>query len=190
MMKSNNLPVFIALLAGSIALGRTTNSFAQFIQGDVNRDGSVTAADGPALSLALTDLSTYQAVFGISSAELLDIADVNRDGLINNQDVHQLDLIYNNGNVPANAQKAGMLYLSTSASNPGTTSPTAVGATNPNITIPQGTSTTLYIWAQVNDVESINALSLGVTSTQGSVLTATGRSIFNPTSGSGQNLFA
>ena len=42
----------------------------------------------------------------------------------------------------------------------------------------------------MNDLQAINGLSLGVHSTNGVVVSATGSSILNPTSGTGQNMFS
>src|SRR5262249_38236850 len=128
---------------------------------------------------------------GLTAAQFITRVDINFDDTFNNQDINAFLNYLSNGSANAlptslsPATHTGMLYFSTSATNPGATSPTNLAATNPHVTIAQGSSTTLYLWAQVNDKVAINGLSLGVQSSNSSVVTATGRSIDNPTNASG-----
>jgi len=158
--------------------------------GDFNFDGQVNAADGLAMASALVDPAGYRAANGLSTAELLQIGDINADAQFNNQDINAFLLYLKNGSGgpivnPVPSMHQAMLYFSTSATNPGATSPIATAATNPQITIAQGSSITLYLWAQVNDKVVINGLSLAVQSSNPSVVTASSRSIDNSTNVSG-----
>jgi hypothetical protein len=58
--------------------------------GDVNLDGHVNVADIFAMESALTNLSQYQSIYGLTNQEMLYILDVNRDGSINNGDLQAL----------------------------------------------------------------------------------------------------
>jgi len=177
------------LFAAVAAHAQSQALFPVILAGDFNLDGQTNAADGPAMALALVDPSAYQVAHGLSTAELLQIGDINADAQFNNQDINPFNnfVIGQTGNIPplSPAQHQAMLYFSTSATNPGATSPTNTAATNPHVTITQGSLTTLYLWAQVNDKVAINGLSLGVQTSNPSVVTATNRSIDNPANASG-----
>ena len=54
------------------------------LPGDFNRDGQVTVADIAAMMAALANLGGYQSANGLSDQQLLEIADVNGDGVIDN----------------------------------------------------------------------------------------------------------
>jgi hypothetical protein len=65
------------------------------LRGDLNRDGSVTAADIASMLSTLTNRSSYQSSHTISghsfsAADMLAVADINRDGVINNADLQAL----------------------------------------------------------------------------------------------------
>jgi hypothetical protein len=64
--------------------------------GDANFDGQVNAADIPALLLALTDPSGYEAKYNVSDSQRSIAADVNQDGVVNNADLQALlyDLLH------------------------------------------------------------------------------------------------
>jgi Dockerin type I domain len=71
---------------------------AMFSVGDFNFDGHVDAADIQTMIAALTDLNTYQTNNDLTPAELRTIADVNRDGVVNNADLQALlDLLKTGG---------------------------------------------------------------------------------------------
>jgi NADPH-dependent 2,4-dienoyl-CoA reductase/sulfur reductase-like enzyme len=79
----------------------TSAKFSQvavLLQGDINGDGQRDIADVQALSSALSDLSEYQAQRGLSSADLLAIADIPGIGTVNNTDLQALiNLLANAG---------------------------------------------------------------------------------------------
>jgi Dockerin type I domain/PQQ enzyme repeat len=59
-------------------------------RGDFNLDGTVNAADVPAMLVALTDLPTFQASHSLSNSDWSFLADVNGDQSINNSDLQSL----------------------------------------------------------------------------------------------------
>jgi autotransporter-associated beta strand protein len=66
-----------------------------YLPGDLNRDGHVTASDLPALLSALADLPGYQATHGpggtaLTDQQLLQIADLDNDGAVTNADIQAL----------------------------------------------------------------------------------------------------
>ena len=61
-----------------------------FVLGDFNHDGHVNAADIMPAMQALTNLSGYEAQYGLSAADLQTIGDVNGDGKVNNADLQAL----------------------------------------------------------------------------------------------------
>jgi hypothetical protein len=64
------------------------NGSATFlVHGDWNLDGSLTAADVPAMMQALANLASYQSSHSLSNAQLLFIGDNDHDGQITNGDV-------------------------------------------------------------------------------------------------------
>jgi hypothetical protein len=63
---------------------------SNFLLGDFNRDGQVTAADIPAMLGALTDLKAYETGANLSDAQLRAIADLNGDGAVDNFDIQVL----------------------------------------------------------------------------------------------------
>ena len=70
-----------------------------YYAGDLNRDGQITMADIPSLMTALSDLSSYRSTHPDVSdmTHLLDVADVNGDGIINDADLQALiSLVANN----------------------------------------------------------------------------------------------
>ncbi len=70
------------------------------LPGDINRDGQVTVADIRALMVALSDLNVYQAANPDLKNDpqlLLQVADLNGDGSIDNADLQALiTLVANN----------------------------------------------------------------------------------------------
>ncbi|HEY2760255.1 MAG TPA: PEP-CTERM sorting domain-containing protein, partial [Pirellulales bacterium] len=58
--------------------------------GDLNFDHKITVADVQAMMAALSNMSGFETTNSLSNAGLLDVADVNRDGVVNNQDVQAL----------------------------------------------------------------------------------------------------
>jgi len=68
-------------------LTNLTSTGVPLLPGDFNRDGSVNAADIPAMMSALSDLSTYKATYGLSDSQFEVIADLNNDFVFNNADV-------------------------------------------------------------------------------------------------------
>jgi hypothetical protein len=81
---------------------------SNFLPGDINRDTHVDVADISAMMTALSDLSKYQATPApgkgpLTNQQLLEIADLHTDNLVNNLDVQGL-IIYlanNAGALPA-----------------------------------------------------------------------------------------
>jgi len=174
-----------AFLAGFGASAARAQPLIPIPVGDYNFDGQVNQADGSAMAAAVVDPTAYQIAHGITSAELLARCDINADARFNNQDINPfLQYLANLGSVVSSSYPA-MLYFSASSTTPGATSPTNTALTNPNITITQGTSTTIYLWAQLNDLQAVNGLAVDIRSTNGSVATATARTILNPFNVSG-----
>ena len=60
------------------------------VRGDLNQDGIVTKADIDVLMNALSNLAGYQSSENLTAANLLTIADVNGDGVIDNRDEQAL----------------------------------------------------------------------------------------------------
>jgi endonuclease/exonuclease/phosphatase family metal-dependent hydrolase len=80
---------------GSTSVGHAVGSSSTalndlLLRGDVNLDGSVSAADIKQMLSALSNLNTYQSTHSLSNSALLAVADVNRDGTINNADLQAL----------------------------------------------------------------------------------------------------
>jgi hypothetical protein len=75
---------------------------ANFLPGDVNRDGHVDVADVASLMAALSDLTAYQATHGpggsaLTDSQLLQIADLTGDNLVTNADIQGLINLLANG---------------------------------------------------------------------------------------------
>jgi len=189
-MKKSRSRTVGAIAAAFLLLAVSSNrAKAVLLPGDFNVDAHVDLQDSDACAFALVDPATYKAVHLLTDFQLLSIGDFNSDGQFNNRDINPFLQFLGAGGGPVNAQLPAMLYFSTSGTNPGATSPTNTATTNPNVTIGLGSSTTLYVWAQVNDLEAINGLGFGVRTTDGQVAAATSSQILNPTSGSGANTF-
>jgi endonuclease/exonuclease/phosphatase family metal-dependent hydrolase len=75
---------------GSVNSRANTSLNSLMLRGDMNGDGSVTAADITQMLSALTNLSGYQSAHSLSNSALLAVADVNRDGVVNNADLQAL----------------------------------------------------------------------------------------------------
>ena len=66
--------------------------------GDWDRDGSVTSADIPAMLSALTDLPKFAQLNTLSPTDMLQIGDLNNDGVVTNKDIQgELDLVISTG---------------------------------------------------------------------------------------------
>jgi T5SS/PEP-CTERM-associated repeat protein len=59
-------------------------------RGDFNRDGQVTAADIPAMLVALADLNAYKTAHSLTDAQLAAIGDFDGSGSVNNLDIQGL----------------------------------------------------------------------------------------------------
>jgi hypothetical protein len=70
--------------------GQMSVIYTNFLPGDFNRDGHVTAADIPAMLAALTDLNAYKSTNSLTSAQLLSIGDIDLSATANNADVQAL----------------------------------------------------------------------------------------------------
>ncbi|HTQ38087.1 MAG TPA: dockerin type I domain-containing protein [Pirellulales bacterium] len=71
------------------ALGLQLNS-AFHIAGDFNLDGKLTNADTQAMLNAFKNIPAFEAAHHLSNADWLDLADVNRDGVVNEADLKYL----------------------------------------------------------------------------------------------------
>jgi hypothetical protein len=76
---------------------------SNFLPGDIDRNGNVNVADVSAMMTALSDLSAYQSTHGpggggaLSDQQLLEIADLHPDNLVNNLDLQGLIVLLANG---------------------------------------------------------------------------------------------
>jgi hypothetical protein len=66
-------------------------------KGDFDLDGSVNVADVQAMITAMTDLSGYEALHGLTSAYTLAMGDFNNDGKLTNTDIQGLIVYIANG---------------------------------------------------------------------------------------------
>ncbi len=67
-------------------------------QGDWDRDGQVTAADIPAMLIALTDLNSYASTNSLDPTQLAAIGDFDNSGTVTNRDIQDLiDLVASTG---------------------------------------------------------------------------------------------
>jgi hypothetical protein len=95
---------FTGYLTGATILGSgelVPSSSVLLTRGDLTGEGTVTSADLPALEQALADLPGYEATHGYDDAALLDIADINQDGVVNNADLQAEIYLLNHGMLPA-----------------------------------------------------------------------------------------
>ncbi len=84
------------------------------LRGDFNRDGHVTMADIPAMLMALTDLSVYQATYLLDGSQLAAIGDFDNSGVVTNRDIQGLlDLVASlgGGSVAAVPEPTSLLLL-------------------------------------------------------------------------------
>jgi autotransporter-associated beta strand protein len=104
---SINLPALSPGLAWNTTKLLTTGALsvidANYLPGDVDRNGQVTAADLGAMLSALTDLNAYQATHGsaggaLSSQQLTQILDLTGDNQITNADIQGLINYLSTGN--------------------------------------------------------------------------------------------
>src|SRR5262249_55950292 len=61
-----------------------------YVPGDLNRDGKVTAADISAFMNALADVPDYETSDSLTPAQFLSLADLNGDGQVTNADLQSL----------------------------------------------------------------------------------------------------
>jgi hypothetical protein len=103
---SLSLPALSAGLAWNLTQLYNTGALsvvdANYLPGDVNRDGSVTNADLPAMLTALTNLSAYQATSGpggtaLSNPQFVQLLDLTGDGAVTNADIQGLIDYLNSG---------------------------------------------------------------------------------------------
>jgi fibronectin-binding autotransporter adhesin len=103
---SVSLPALSAGLAWNLTQLYNTGALsvvdANYLPGDINRDGSVTRADLPAMLKALTDLSAYQATNGLggtalTNPQLMQLLDFTGDGAVTNADLQGLIDYLNSG---------------------------------------------------------------------------------------------
>src|SRR5262249_52908175 len=90
--------------------GAYVRTFTVFALGDVNLDGAVDVADISALETALSNLTTYQTLHGLSAADAVAIADIDHDGHITNRDV-QSEMVAIANAMPAPAFTRGDINL-------------------------------------------------------------------------------
>jgi hypothetical protein len=85
-------------LYDSGALGGTISVQNTLYAGDINRDSRVDVADVSAMMGALTDLSKYKLTTGLDGSNLILVADLATDNLVNNADLQGLiNLLANSG---------------------------------------------------------------------------------------------
>ena len=68
-----------------------------FLAGDFNQDNHVNSADIPVMPTALTDLNSYQTAKGLTAANLLTVADVDKSGTVTNADAQALLTLLKSG---------------------------------------------------------------------------------------------
>jgi hypothetical protein len=86
--------------------------------------------------------------------------------------------------VPISGSEGATIYFSMSNTNPGLT------PSNPQVTTAPGSPVTLYIWAQLNQNEAINGLSLSIVSNSANGIVATVSQIYQFFDGSGSEFQA
>ncbi len=90
------VPGYISAIQAAMT-GETLSTVSPIL-GDFNLNGAVTQDDLTAMLGALTDISSYQTLHGLSNGYLKDIGDFNHDNVVNNADVQGLlDLLAANG---------------------------------------------------------------------------------------------
>jgi hypothetical protein len=87
--------------ATSGTITATANVTVNWLKGDLNSDGKITAADVSAMMIALADLPTYISNRGIQASDLPSIADLDGNGIVTNRDLQALISLV------ANSQSAG-----------------------------------------------------------------------------------
>jgi hypothetical protein len=70
------------------------------LRGDINLDGQVNVVDLITFLHALTDLGAYQQANNLSDSQFLAVADVNKDGIVNNADLQALIDLLKSENTP------------------------------------------------------------------------------------------
>ena len=85
------------------------------LPGDFNRDGQLTAADLPAMLIALTDLKAYKSTNALTDPQLVAIGDLDGDGQVTNRDIQsQVGLLTSHaggGSTTAVPEPASVLLL-------------------------------------------------------------------------------
>jgi Dockerin type I domain len=89
-LASGNYVFLIQQLGASTSYQFDFNLAQAFLPGDFNQDNHVNAADIPVMLTALIDLKAYQTAKGLTAANLLTVADVNKSGTVTNADVQAL----------------------------------------------------------------------------------------------------
>jgi hypothetical protein len=64
--------------------------YDRVIPGDFNRDGKLSVADAQSMIGALSDLRRYETINGLTDGQLLQIGDLDGDGLVTNADIQSL----------------------------------------------------------------------------------------------------
>jgi hypothetical protein len=83
------------------------------ISGDFDLNGKITNADLQGMLAAIKDLDAFAAANGLSSADALALADINRDGIVNAADVQMLmNMLTQSSNSPQSVpEPAGWLLM-------------------------------------------------------------------------------
>ena len=102
-LSSGNYVFLIQQLGASTSYQFDFNVAQAFLPGDFNQDSHVNAADIPVMLTALTDLKAYQTAKGLTAANLLTVADVNKSGAVTNADAQALLTLLKNGGGSLNA---------------------------------------------------------------------------------------
>ena len=117
--------------AAAGAISGTATANVTWLKGDLNGDGKLSAADLSTMMMALADLSSYQNGRGISSADMVAIADVDGDGQITSLDLQALISAVASAQVGAGSGSAAVVVTATNLADGGgvggeTESPTLV----------------------------------------------------------------
>jgi hypothetical protein len=96
-LASGNYVFLIQQLGASTSYQFDFTLAKAFLVGDFNQDNHVNTADIPTMLTALTDLNSYKTGKGLTDANLLSVADVNKSGAITNADAQALLTILKSG---------------------------------------------------------------------------------------------
>ena len=113
------LGTFYATFTATNSTGSSTATFAFTVQpakGDWNQDGTVNSTDLSQMMSALADVNSYQVAYGLSDSQLSAVADVNRDGAIDNADLQaMLYLLQHSASGGAAAAAPAMAQISSNS---------------------------------------------------------------------------